>query len=151
MHGNLHIYRDVYRQLRENFPLICSDGVILNKGKVLLIKRKIKPFKGFWTIPGGHIDFGETSRESVIREIKEETNIDVEVVNLIKIYDNPKRDPWGHIISIAYLCEPVNTNSLFIENEEVESLYWCDINKLPDNIGFDHRIMINDAIKMKDS
>jgi len=73
------------------------------------------------------------------------------VVNLIKIYDNPKRDPWGHIISIAYLCEPVNTNSLFIENEEVESLYWCDINKLPDNIGFDHRIMINDAIKMKDS
>ena len=139
---------ELYSQFRENFPLICSDGVILNNGKVLLIKRKIKPFKGFWTIPGGHIDFGETSQESLIREIKEETNIDVEVVNLIKIYDNPKRDPWGHIISITYLCKPINTNSIFKENEEVQSLYWCDIDKLPKNIGFDHRIMINDGIRM---
>ena len=141
---------ELYSQLRENFPLICTDGVILNKGKVLLVKRSIKPFKGFWTIPGGHIDFGETSQESLIREIKEETNIDVEIVKLIKIYDNPKRDPWGHIISIAYLCKPLSSDAIFIENEEVESLYWCDINKLPENIGFDHRTMINDAIQMKD-
>lgn len=141
---------ELYSQLRENFPLICSDGVVLNKGKVLLIKRSIKPYKGFWTIPGGHIDFGETSQDSLIREIKEETNIDVEIVGLIKIYDDPKRDPWGHIISIAYLCEPIDTNTIFIENEEVESLYWCDINELPENIGFDHRLMIDDGIRMKD-
>lgn len=142
---------ELYSQFRENFPLICADGVVLNKDKVLLIKRKIKPFKGFWTIPGGHIDFGETSQESLIREIKEETNIDVEVEQLIKIYDNPKRDPWGHIISIAYLCKPINANTVFEENEEVESLYWCSINALPENIGFDHRIMINDAIRMKEA
>jgi len=140
---------ELYTQFRENFPLICSDGVILNEGKVLLTKRKIKPFIGYWTIPGGHIDFGESSQDSLIREIKEETNIDVKVVKLIKIYDNPKRDPWGHIISIAYLCEPVNTVATFKENDEVESLYWCDINELPDNIGFDHRTIIEDGIRMK--
>lgn len=139
---------ELYSQFRENFPLVCSDGVVINKDKVLLVKRSIKPFKGSWTLPGGHIDFGETSQETVIREIKEETNIDVEVVKLIKLYDNPKRDPWGHIISIAYLCVPVHTNSTFIKNEEVEELYWCDINKLPENIGFDHRIIINDAIEI---
>jgi len=76
--------------------------------------------------------------------------MDVKIINLIKIYDDPKRDPWGHIISIAYLCEFVNTNSTFIKNEEVESLYWCDINNLPENIGFDHRIIIEDAIRMSD-
>ena len=140
---------ELYSQFRKNFPLICTDGVILHNEKVLLIKRSIKPFQGYWTIPGGHIDYGESSQEALIREIKEETNIDVEIIRLIKLYDDPKRDPWGHIISIAYLCNPLNIDAEFIENEEVESICWNDINKLPENIGFDHRIMINDAIRIR--
>lgn len=52
---------------------VCA--VIEKENKVLLVKRNTEPFKGYWTLPGGHIDFGETAKKAVIREIKEETGL----------------------------------------------------------------------------
>ena len=51
-------------------------AVIEDYGKILLIKRNHDPFKDFWGLPGGHIDSGETAEQAVIREVKEETNLD---------------------------------------------------------------------------
>jgi 8-oxo-dGTP diphosphatase len=53
-------------------------AVIEKEGKVLLIKRNTEPFKDYWSLPGGHIDFGETAGEAVVRETKEETGLDFE-------------------------------------------------------------------------
>lgn len=50
-------------------------GIIENNSKVLLVKRNNEPFKGYWTLPGGHIDFGETAEQAVIREVKEESGL----------------------------------------------------------------------------
>src|SRR4030067_2256524 len=61
---------------------VVLGGVINRKGEILLLKRKEDPHAGFWGLPGGQIEFGEYLEEAIIREIKEETNIDVEVVAL---------------------------------------------------------------------
>src|SRR5215217_1289300 len=97
---------DIYKVLRDNFPLVCTDGVVIQDRKVLLINRKIEPFKGCWTIPGGHVDYGESLEDAVRREVLEETGIDAKIYGLVDIFSDPKRDPWGHIISIVYLLIP---------------------------------------------
>jgi 8-oxo-dGTP diphosphatase len=54
--------------------------------KVLLIKRNTIPFKGYWAVPGGRMDPGETVEQTIVREVKEETGLDVEIVHKIGEY-----------------------------------------------------------------
>lgn len=85
---------------------VTIDAIILNeKREVLLIKRKNEPFKGFWALPGGFVEYGEIVEDAVLREVKEETGLDVEIIKLFNVYSDPKRDPRGHTISIVYYCK----------------------------------------------
>ena len=75
-------------------PLLTTDAIILDgNNDVVLIKRKNEPYKNHWAIPGGFVEIGETVEESCIREAKEETNLDVEIISLIGVYSRPNRDP----------------------------------------------------------
>jgi NADH pyrophosphatase NudC (nudix superfamily) len=67
-----------------------SNGVILEneKGEILLVKRKGNPKKGWWDIPGGFIDGGESLEHSVQREIREELNIEVQMTGIIGVYED---------------------------------------------------------------
>ena len=62
---------------------LCVDGVYIKDGKILLVKRGIEPFKGRWHLVGGHVEDNETFREALIREFKEETNLDIEVGKIL--------------------------------------------------------------------
>jgi 8-oxo-dGTP diphosphatase len=62
---------------------VCVDGIYLKDGKMLLLKRNVEPFKGFWHVVGGHVDENETLKEALKREFKEETSLDVEVGEII--------------------------------------------------------------------
>jgi len=137
----------IYKILRDNFPLICTDGVVVNEKHILLVKRLIKPFKGYWTLPGGHVDFGERLEEAVCREVLEETGVITRVIGLIDIFAQPDRDPWGHIISIAFLLtlNDSQSESNNFDLNEVGYWKWFSINKLPKKIGFDHIEMIKKA------
>lgn len=64
---------------REKIELTCA-ALIFNGRKLLLIKRTKEPWAGLWHFPGGHVDFGELPQESVVRELKEEAGLDVEIV-----------------------------------------------------------------------
>jgi 8-oxo-dGTP diphosphatase len=55
-------------------------------GKILLVKRDTVPFKGYWALPGGRVDPGETAGQTVIREVKEETGLDVKIVRVVGEY-----------------------------------------------------------------
>jgi len=122
---------------------LAVDGVVIHERKVLLIKRKYEPFKGAWCLPGGFIRLDERIEEAVIREIKEETGIDVEVKELLGIFDSIRRDPRGRVISIAFLCEP---KTLGLKTSgETEDAGWFTIDELPD-MGFDHKEIIEKAI-----
>jgi len=88
-------------------PLVGVGGVVVHDNRVLLVERGHEPMKGRWTIPGGLIDVGESLREAVIREVKEETGLDVEPVELIELLDRIHREDGRvryHYVIADYLC-----------------------------------------------
>ena len=83
------------KRLYPNQPIIGVGAVIICKGKILLEKRKSAPGRGKWTIPGGLVELGETAEQTVIREVKEETNLEVEQPKLIDVVNNITVDENG--------------------------------------------------------
>ena len=63
--------------------VVCVDGVFVKDGKMLLLKRNVEPFKGFWHVVGGHVGEDESLKAALIREFKEETGLDVTVGGII--------------------------------------------------------------------
>jgi len=63
--------------------VVCVDGVYIKDGKILLLKRAVDPFKGYWHLIGGHVDENETLKQALRREFKEETNLEIEAGRII--------------------------------------------------------------------
>ena len=89
-------------------PLIGVGAIIIEGDKVVLIKRGHAPLIGEWSIPGGVLEVGETMREGVIREAREETSLLIEPMDLLGVYDRVLRDDRGqvlyHYVLIDFLC-----------------------------------------------
>jgi 8-oxo-dGTP diphosphatase len=82
-------------------PLLAVDVIIDIGGRIVLIERKNPP--PGWAIPGGFVDVGERVEDAAIREMREETSLEVELVDLLGVYSRPDRDPRGHTVSIIYV------------------------------------------------
>jgi len=78
-------------------PIVGIGAVIVDDGNILLAKRGSEPGKNRWSIPGGLVELGETVQETVVREVKEETNLDVQVRSLIDVVDNLEPDGKGRL------------------------------------------------------
>lgn len=89
-------------------PIIGVGGIIFHEDCVLLIKRGMEPSLGQWSIPGGAVCVGETLEEAVVREVFEETHLEVEVLTLAKVLERIFRDPEGrvvyHYVLVDFLC-----------------------------------------------
>ena len=89
-------------------PLVGVGAVIIENGRVLLVKRGHPPLAGEWSIPGGVLELGETLREAATREPREETCLVVEPADLLGVYDRVLRDDDGrtlyHYVLIDFLC-----------------------------------------------
>ena len=89
-------------------PLVGIGAVILDQGRVVLVKRRLPPLAGEWSIPGGRLETGETLHQGVIREAREETGLTVEPAELLGVYDRLVRDDSGrilyHYVLIDFLC-----------------------------------------------
>ena len=92
-------------------PLVGVGAVIIEDGRVLLVKRGHPPLAGEWSIPGGVLELGETLRQAAVREAREETSLIVESADLLGVYDRVLRDDAGrtlyHFVLIDFLCRPV--------------------------------------------
>ncbi len=92
-------------------PFVGVGGVIVQNGKVVIVKRRYDPLAGRWSIPGGGVELGETLEASVAREMLEETGLEVEVGPVIEVFDRITRDEAGgvryHFVLVDYLCWPV--------------------------------------------
>jgi len=78
-------------------------AVFDSDGHVLLVRRKHNPFAGCHALPSGFVEIGETVEAACLRELLEETGLEVSGVTLVGVYSDPKRDPRGHTVSVAYL------------------------------------------------
>lgn len=90
-------------------PVVGVGAVIVEHGKVLLIKRAHEPRKGEWSLPGGRVELGESLVDATRREIKEETGLDVEVGALIELFDRVHRRDGRvqyHFVIADFLCTP---------------------------------------------
>lgn len=129
-------------------PLLTTDAVILDENNdIVLIKRMNNPYKDHWAIPGGFVEIGETVEESCIREAKEETNLDVEIVSLVGIYSKPNRDPRGHTVTVAFLTKPLSSD-LKADSDAKEVMKVNIQNILDMNLAFDHYEIMVDAINL---
>jgi colanic acid biosynthesis protein WcaH len=92
----------LYEQIVKILPIVSVDAVIVMDKSLLLLKRKNQPAKGLWWFVGGRIHKGESLEQTLRREIKEETDLELETFKLINVYS--RVFPERHDITIAYLC-----------------------------------------------
>jgi mutator protein MutT len=92
-------------------PIVGVGAVIVHDGQVLIVKRRYEPLAGRWSLPGGTLELGETLEAGVIREMREETGLDVEVGPVIEVFDRIMLDDTRrvryHFVLVDYLCRPV--------------------------------------------
>jgi len=88
-------------------PLVGVGAVIVDEGRVLLVRRGHEPMKGHWSLPGGLLELGESLIEGVAREVQEETGLIVEVLQLIELLERIHRHETRvryHYVIADYLC-----------------------------------------------
>ena len=102
--------REDSRQYPER-PIVGVGAVIVEAGKVVLVKRRYEPLAGRWSLPGGTLEVGETLETGVAREMREETGLDVEVGPVIEVFDriilDADRRVRYHFVLVDYVCWPV--------------------------------------------
>jgi len=126
-------------------PKITVDGIIKKGKEILLIRRRNIPFKNSWALPGGYLEYNEKTEDAVIREIFEETGLFTEIINLIGVYSDPKRDPRGHTVSIIYELRIIKGK--LESGDDATDVNFFNLNNLPDNLAFDHKKVIKDYIR----
>jgi len=88
-------------------PIVGVGGVVVHRKRVLLIRRGSEPLKGEWSIPGGLVELGEELADGVRRELKEETGLDVEPLQVLTVFDRITRDGDRvryHYVIVDYVC-----------------------------------------------
>lgn len=122
-------------------PLLAVDVIILQDGKIVLIRRKNPPFQGMWALPGGFVEVGETVEAAAVREAHEETGLDVELKGLVGVFSDPGRDPRGHTVSVCFIALGHGTPQASSDAREAR-LFPPD--GLP-GLAFDHESIIQSA------
>jgi len=126
-------------------------AIITNeKNEILLIKRgKYGKFQGYWGLPGGHIDYGEKAEHAVIREIKEETGLELKHVKFIFYYDeiNPEQD-W-HAAALCFIGKA--EGNFKIDNDEIIDIKYFPLDEIKNmELAFRHKEMIFKHLKEDD-
>ena len=113
-------------------PIVGVGAVIVSDGKILLIRRRLEPLAGQWSLPGGTLEIGETLEAAVAREMLEETGLVVDVGPVIEVFDRIMRDEERrvryHFVLVDYLCRPVGGE--LRAGSDVDAAMWIDPGQL---------------------
>ncbi|OGO41458.1 MAG: hypothetical protein A2Z04_06870, partial [Chloroflexi bacterium RBG_16_57_9] len=118
----------------------CIGAIVVREGKVLLAQRRDEPFKGYWDTPGGFLEPGEHPEQGVIREIKEETGLDIRPTYLIGMYIDTYGEDGDYTLNIYYLAEIVGGE--LRPASDVTTLAWFSPEDLPTDLAFGHEYQL---------
>jgi mutator protein MutT len=120
------------KRLYPKQPLVGVGAIIIKDGKILLEKRKSEPGRGKWSIPGGLVELGESISQTVVREVAEETGLEVYALELIDVVDNVVRDENGevkyHFVIIDYFVKLKGGNVK--ASSDAEELRWVSLDEV---------------------
>ena len=128
-------------------PAVTADCIVITKEaepKVLLIQRGDQPFKGGWAFPGGFMNMDETTEQCAIRELEEETGLQLSKIQQIGAYSKVDRDPRGRTVTVAYLAV-IDAPVAVTGQDDAAKAEWWPLSSLP-ILAFDHDEIISDAI-----
>lgn len=128
-------------------PATAADVIIeLDGGGIVLIERRNEPHG--WAIPGGFIDYGESAEAAAVREAKEETCLDVELVEQLHLYSAPERDPRHHTVTIVFIAR---ASGQPVAADDAARAVVADERSLPTPLAFDHDRVLADYFHYKHS
>jgi len=112
----------------------CGAIIVNNQNEILLVKRSInsRTEPGTWSRPGGEVEFSEKIEDAVKREIKEETNIDIKVIDLLEVSQVVTSE--SHWIAFGYLAEAISNKVINTEPQKHDEVAWFSLNNLPENL-----------------
>jgi 8-oxo-dGTP diphosphatase len=115
-------------------PVVAVGAIVVDKGAILLVKRDRDPARGEWSLPGGRVEPGESLREALSREVREETGIDVDVDGLIGVAERVIRDDDGeirfHYVILDYVCTPRSTDAK--AGDDASEARWVPVGEMAD-------------------
>ena len=128
---------------------LTVDAIVFVKSEttpfVLLIERGSEPFKNKWALPGGFVDMDETLEKACIRELEEETGLQVEEMQQFRTYDAIDRDPRHRTISVVYSVE-LEEQEPVTGSDDAAQAKWFSLDDLPE-LAFDHSDILTDFFK----
>ncbi len=134
----------VVEKYKNPFPtvdiIIETDG-----GKIVLIRRKNPPYG--WALPGGFVDYGESLESAAIREAKEETSLDIELLYQLGAYSDPGRDPRFHTITVVFVAK-AKGGAPPKAADDAQELRLFDPQDLPEQLAFDHKKILQDYLRL---
>ena len=127
---------------------MTADCVVFSREEtglsVLLIERVNEPFKGCWAFPGGFMDMDEDAEACAIRELKEETGLEIMSMKQVGAFTEVNRDPRGRTVSIAFYA--VIEKSEVKGSDDAAQAKWFPIDSIPP-LAFDHEEILRMALK----
>lgn len=127
---------------------MTADCVVFSREEtglsVLLIERVNEPFKGCWAFPGGFMDMDEDAEACAIRELKEETGLEIRSMKQVGAFTEVNRDPRGRTVSIAYYA--VIDKSEVKGSDDAAQARWFPIDSIPP-LAFDHEEILRMALE----
>ncbi len=128
-------------------PKVFIDVIVEKGDSIVLVSRAIEPFKGKLVVIGGFVEYDETVENAAVREVKEETGLDISLTDILGVYSDKNRDTRFHTISVAFIAKPVGGK---LRESFEGSPEWVKTSKIAfRNLGFDHGKIVSDYIRWK--
>ncbi len=127
-------------------PTPTTDVVIHDPGRGVVIIRRLNEPLGY-ALPGGFIEEGEQAEKAAIREMKEETGLDVRLDGLLGVYSTPHRDPRQHTMSVVFVGHATNPDAIHGGDDAATAAFY-PLDSLPEPIVFDHSRILADFALM---
>lgn len=140
--GEIEVYRNPTPTVDVVIVMECPDG---GEG-VVLIERANEPHG--WALPGGFVDYGESCERAAVREMKEETGLDVVLTGLLGVYSDPDRDPRQHTMSVVYTGSPRDPAALAAGDDAAGAKVF-PMGRWPD-LAFDHARILTDFLARRE-